>query len=186
MDDVTIVELYLARDEAAISETEAKYAPYMKKIASNILGREADAEECVNDAYFKVWNSIPPHKPEKLRTYLAMVTRRVAIDALKKRKAEKRALSEYEISLDELGECVSGDGSPEDELDSKELGAAISRFLDTLPGTTKTVFVGRYYFLDSVKEVASYTGMSESKVKSMLFRLRKMLRDCLKSEGYEV
>ena len=186
MDDRTIVELYLARNEAAISETEAKYSSYMMKIASNILGREADAEECVNDAYFKVWNSIPPHKPEKLRTYLATAIRRGAIDALKKRKAEKRAASEYELSLDELGECVSGGDSPEDALDSKELGGAISRFLGTLPEEAKNVFVGRYYFLDPVKDVAQYSGMSESKVKSMLFRLRAMLKDYLRNEGYEV
>lgn len=186
MEDVEIVKLYWQRDEAAIAHTQQKYDAYLTKIAYNILSSTEDSRESVNDTYLAAWNSMPPHKPGVLSTYLGKLTRRISIDIFRKRIREKRLATEYAVSLTELEDCLADDVTPEQELEGKQLADAINTFLRTLPEETRNVFIGRYYFLDSVKEVAGYCGMAESKAKTLLHRTRQALRAYLQKEGYLV
>ena len=186
MQDEKIVELYWNRDESAIRETQEKYENYLYKIAYNILSDKEDSNESVNDTYLAAWNSMPPHKPNVLSTYLGKLTRRISIDIFRKRNRIKRQGSEYALSLTELQDCVSGNNSPEKDYEAQILGEAINTFLRTLSQDARNVFIGRYYFLDSVKDVAKYCGISESKAKTLLFRTRNSLREYLKKEGFDL
>ena len=186
MQDEKIVELYWNRDESAIRETQEKYENYLYKIAYNILFDKEDSNESVNDTYLAAWNSMPPHKPNVLSTYLGKLTRRISIDIFRKRNRIKRQGSEYALSLTELEDCISGDNSPEKDYEAQILGEAINTFLRTLSIDARNVFIGRYYFLDSVKDVAKYCGISESKAKTLLFRTRNSLREYLKKEGFDL
>lgn len=186
MEDEQIVSLYWQRSESAIRETETKYSRYLTKIAYNILSDMEDSRESVNDTYFAAWNSMPPHRPGVLSTYLAKITRRISIDRFRYRTREKRKGSEYEISLSELGDCVSGGNTTEDAVNVKLLADAIGIFLRLQPEENRNAFIGRYYFLDSVKEVAAYCGMTESKCKTVLFRTRQALKEYLIKEGFAV
>ena len=184
MDDAAIVGLYWKRDEAAIIETERKYGRYLTKIAFNILADIEDSRESVNDTYLKAWTSVPPHKPSILSTYLGKITRQNSIDIRRKRGSKKRRDSEYTLSLSELAECVSMGDSPEQEFELKLLSNAINAYLRTLSPEARNVFVGRYYFADSIKEIATYHDMGESKIKSMLYRTRLGLKTHLEKEGF--
>lgn len=186
MQDEKIVELYWKRNESAIKETQDKYGRYLMKIAYNILSDLEDSKESVNDTYLAAWDSMPPHKPDILSTYLGKLNRRISIDIFRKKKRDKRQASEYAVSLSELEDCVPGGSTPDDSLEAQLLGSAISAFLCTLSDDARNSFIGRYYFLDSLKEVAGYCGMSESKAKSMLFRTRRRLRDYLIKEGFDL
>jgi len=186
MQDSQIVEMYWAREEAAIRETQTKYEPYLMKIAQNILSDFEDSRESVNDTYLAAWNSIPPHRPSVLSTYLGKITRRISIDIYRKRFRHKRLGSEYALSLSELGECIADTDSPEQEYELKRLTKAINEFLRKLPEEARNTFIGRYYFLDSVHEVAGYCGMSEAKAKSLLYRTRRSLKAFLTEEGFDI
>jgi RNA polymerase sigma-70 factor (ECF subfamily) len=186
MQDDEIVSLYWKRDEAAISATEQKYGKYLSKIAYHILSDRGDVEESVNDTYLKAWNSIPPHKPSVLSTYLGKITRQTSIDIFRKRNSDKRKASEYAVSLSELEECVSTGDVTEQNADAHLLAESISRFLRTLSPEVSNIFVGRYYFMDSIQEIAAYYGMSQAKVKSMLHRTRIALKNYLEQEGFEI
>lgn len=186
MEDEQIVSLYWQRQEAAIRETEQKYDRYLTKIAYNILSDLEDSRESVNDTYLAAWDSMPPHRPAVLSTYLAKITRRVSIDRFRYRSREKRRGSEYVLSLSELGDCVSGGNTTEEIINVKLLADAIGIYLRLLPEDARTAFIGRYFFLDPLKEVAAYCGMSESKVKSLLYRTRLGLKDYLRKEGFEL
>lgn len=186
MQDEKIVELYWNRDESAIRETQEKYENYLYKIAFNILSDKEDSHESVNDTYLAAWNSMPPHKPNVLSTYLGKLTRRISIDIFRKRNRIKRQASEYALSLNELEECLSDDNSPEKDYEAQILGEAINTFLRTLSADARNVFIGRYYFLDSVKDVANYCGISESKAKTLLHRTRNSLREYLEKEGFSI
>ena len=184
MEDEAIVSLYWARDERAVAETEEKYDRYLTKIAYNILNNTEDSRESVNDTYLAAWESIPPHRPSVLSAYLAKLTRRISIDCFRYRTREKRASSEYAISLTELEDCVSGGNTTEEIVNVRLLADAIGIFLRLQSEEARTAFLGRYYFLDSVKEVAAYCGMSESKCKSLLHRTRLALKAYLEKEGF--
>lgn len=186
MQDDLIVALYWKRDEAAIKETEQKYGQYLSKIAYHILSDIEDSKESVNDTYLKAWNSMPPHKPEFLAAYLGKITRELSIDIFRKRNREKRKASEYALSLSELEECVSGGDTTQENVDLHLLAKAINTYLYTLDPKTRIVFVGRYYYMDSIKEIASYCNMSESKTKSMLHRTRIGLKAHLEKEGFHI
>lgn len=186
MEDEKIVSLYWQRDEAAIFESDQKYGRYLTKIAHNVLNDPEDCRESVNDTYYAAWNSIPPQRPGILRTYLGKLTRRISIDMLRRRTRDKRGGSEYALSLDELAGTLSAGNTTEDAMDEKLLGEAISAFLRTLSPEARNTFIGRYYFMDPLAEVARYCGMSESKAKSMLFRTRQKLREFLLKEGFAV
>jgi len=184
MDDVQIVDLYWNRDERALEETDIKYGRYLKKISSNILAQDEDISECVNDTYMRAWNSMPQHRPSRIGVYLGKIIRGISIDLLRKKGAEKRGGKQFSISLSELEECVDGAPSAEEKLDEKLLGEAISRYLYTLPAESRTVFVCRYFFCDSIEDIAKCKGCSQSKIKSLLFRTRKGLKAFLESEGF--
>lgn len=184
MEDAQIVCLYWDRDETAIRETETKYDRYLTKIAYNILYDMEDSRESVNDTYLAAWNSMPPHKPSVLSAYLAKLTRRISIDCFRCRTRDKRLPSEYAVSLTELEDCLSGGDTTEEAVNVKLLADAIGIYLRLLPESARTAFIGRYYFLDPLKEVAAYCGMSESKAKSLLYRTRLGLKEYLKEEGY--
>lgn len=186
MRDDEIIRLYFERNEAAISETEAAYGKYLLKIAYNILADTEDSKECVNDTYLKAWNSIPPHKPAVLSSYLGKIARESAIDAYRKKNTSKRRLSEYTLALDEISECVSGNESTESTVDAKLLGKEISRYLHSVSEQSCTVFTMRYYRCDSISDIAKHFNMSESKVKGILHRTRKGLKRHLIKEGFEL
>ena len=186
MEDAQIVSLYWQRNETAIRESETKYSRYLTKIAYNILSDLEDSRESVNDTYLAAWNSMPPHRPGVLSTYLAKITRRISIDRFRYRTREKRKGSEYEISLTELGDCVSGGNTTEEILNLKLLADAIGIYLRTLPADARQLFLCRYYYLDSLKEAAYTCGMTESKAKSLLHRTRLGLKEHLRKEGFEL
>lgn len=186
MEDERIVSLYWQRDESAIRETEIKYDRYLTKIAYNILSSHEDSRESVNDTYLAAWNSMPPHRPCVLSTYLGKLTRRICIDCFRCRNRNKRRGSEYAISLSELSDCVSGGNTTEDAVNVKLLADAIGIYLRLIPEDARTAFLGRYYFLDSLKEVAAYCGMTESKCKTVLYRTRQGLKEYLQKEGFAI
>lgn len=184
MRDNEIVALYWKRDEAALRETEKKYGKYLKKIAFNVLADFEDSEECVNDTYFKAWNSMPTQRPEFLATYLGALTRHGAIDLYRRKNSQKRVGSQYAVALEELGDCASAGNVTEQEVELHILGEVINVYLKTVPEEARDAFIGRYYFHDSIEEIAGYCRVSVPKVKSMLYRLRKGLRAFLEEEGY--
>ena len=186
MTDERIVQLYWDRDESAVAETQSKYGRYLTKIAYNILTDMEDSLESVNDTYMYAWKSIPPHRPNVLSTYLAKITRRVAIDILRKKSRDKRIPSEYTFSLSELDDCIPHRQTTEQQIEAEELAKAINAYLKTISSEARNLFVGRYFYLDSLKDVARYCGMSEAKAKSMLYRTRCGLKVYLEQEGYYI
>lgn len=184
MDDIEIVGLFWQRDENAIACTDKKYRHYLNTIAYNILFDREDSKESVNDTYLAAWNSIPPHKPQVLSTYLGKLTRRISIDMFRKKNAEKRAGGEYSLSLDELADCFSAGNTTEQAANCQALSDAVAAYLKTLPQETRNVFLGRYYYLDPVAKIAGYCRISQSKVKILLYRTRQSLGQYLKEEGF--
>ncbi len=186
MEDSKIIELYWQRDEAAIKESEAKYDQYLQKIAYNILADIEDCRECINDTYLKAWNSIPPYKPVALSTYLGKITRQTAITLWRGRNAEKRRQSQYALSLSELAEILPGGEEPDKTAELQALANSIRTFLLSLSEENRNVFLCRYYYFDTLREIASYFGMTEAKIKSNLYRIRQKLKTHLESEGFEL
>lgn len=184
MDDKSIVELYWSRSENAIEETDTKYGRYLNNISYNILANLEDARECVNDTYHDAWNSMPPHRPSILSTFLGKITRRISIDRWRKLNAEKRGGGEIPVVLDELEDCVSGTDFVESEIERSEVAKLLNNFLNTLPAMERRVFLCRYWYMDSIKSIAQQFGFSQSKVTSMLHRTRGKLRTLLEKEGY--
>jgi len=184
VDDAEIVALYLARSEQALAETQGKYGAYCRTIALGLLGDAGAAEETVNDVWLAAWNAIPPHRPEKLGTFLGKLTRRVAVNRWQARSAQKRGGGETALCLDELGECLTAQGGPEGELAGKELSAALSRWLRTLGAEKRRAFVLRYWYALPVKEVAGKFGWSVTKTTNILSRLRAGLKAFLEQEGF--
>lgn len=181
MEDQKIIEMYWERNEAAISHTQEKYGNYLSKIAYNILADIEDSKESVNDTYLRAWNSIPPHKPVRLSAFLAKITRQISIDIYRKKTSKKRAGSEYALSLDELFDCASSD-SPEKEFDMKALATAINSWLSSVSDAQRKAFVYRYFYFDSIKDIAKQLELSESNVKSLLYRARLDLKNYLQKE----
>ena len=182
MTDEQIVEMYWDRNEQAISVTSEKYGTYCYSVAYGILHNEEDSKESVNDTYMSAWNSMPPHKPNVLKTFLGKITRRLSIDRLKRKNAEKRGGEIAEV-LDELAECISPSGDPIAEMEKETLDKTINTFVRELKDTEQRVFLCRYWYAKSVKEIAKLFGFSESKVKVMLMRTRNKLKTRLNEEG---
>lgn len=183
MDDNSIIALYFDRSEEAISETAARYGGYCFQIAYNILTDHEDAEESVNDTYLAAWNVIPPRRPSILAAFLGKITRHLSIDRWRSRRADKRGGGEIVLALEELGDCVSGRESVESAYTRKELIRRVNELLSTMPETERSVFLCRYWYMDSIAEVAGHFGFTEAKVNSMLHRTRSKLRAQLKKEG---
>lgn len=186
MDDKNIVRLFLERDEAAIKAATEKYRSYCMKIAENITGSREDAEECVNDALLKAWESIPPNRPEMLSTYIGKLTRNLAINRLKLTNTYKRGSGEGMLAFEELSGLISGKENVEREHDRRELSAEINAFLEKLPERKRILFVRRYWYCESVKDIAAEQGISETAVSVTLHRLREKLRTHLRKRGYEI
>jgi RNA polymerase sigma-70 factor (ECF subfamily) len=185
MRDVTIVQLYWDRDEQAISATADKYGSYCTSIAKNILGNNEDAEECVSDTYLSAWNSMPPHRPSVLSAFLGKITRNLSFNRYKRNTADKRGGGELPAVLDELADCVSGSDDTEQEFDRQELVRAIDDFLDALPRDKRCIFIRRYWYTDSISDIAHRYGMKEGAVSMTLSRLRAKLHDYLSERGFE-
>lgn len=184
MEDSAIVQLYFDRSENAILETDKKYGPYCYTIAHNILANKEDAEESVSDTYLAAWNAMPPRRPSILSTFLGKITRRLSIDRWRIRTAYKRGGGELPLALDELSECVSDGETPEQTLMRRQLALRFNQFLQGLPETERSVFLCRYWYVDSIAQIASQFGFTESKVTSMLHRTRAKLRTMLQKEGW--
>jgi len=183
MDDNMIIELYWKRSEDAITETATKYGRYCYSIAYNILSNNEDSEESVNDTYLAAWNTIPPKRPKLLAALLGKMTRYISLDRFKKRTAAKRGGGEVPLVLEELEECISGEDNVEKEYLRKEFAKELNQFLEKLAEIERKVFICRYWYMDSIEDIAMRFGFSESKITSMLHRTRGKLRKMLEEEG---
>lgn len=186
MDDDGIIRLYWDRNDQAIRETSKKYGNYCKTIAKNILNNEEDAEECVNDTYLNAWNSMPTHWPEHLATFLGKITRNLSFNRYKYNHAEKRAGGEITLVLDELTDCVSDTDHVEQMIDRQELKRAVDSFVRSLSTEKRNMFVRRYWYADSVSEIAKDYGMLQGSVSKILERTRKQLKTHLTERGFEL
>lgn len=184
MNDSSIMELLCKRDEKGISELKVKYENLCFHIAGSILSQHEDIEECVNSAYFDIWNNIPPDNPNNLKIYLCRIVKNKAIDKLKYNSAEKRN-SKFTLSLDELSECIPDNQNTIYDISEEKLGEIISRFLKAQNENQRKVFVRRYWYGESLSEIAKFYGMKEKTVATYLFRTRKKLKIFLQKEGYD-
>ncbi len=185
MQDEQIIDLYWKRSEEAIRETSVKYGRYCSTIAWNILYSQEDSEECVNDTWLNAWNAMPPQRPGFLKAFLGKITRNLALNRYEMRHAEKRGGGETPLVLDELAECV-GDGSAGSPEDALVLTACLNRFLSGMKPEDRKIFVQRYWYVRSVKEIAADLQLGESKVKMTLLRQREKLKKALEEEGVAV
>ena len=184
MDDSKIIELYFARNEQAIRETASKYGKLCHSIAYNILNNHEDSEECVNDTYTGVWNAIPPARPNNLMAFVCKIARNLSLKRLEYMKREKRSANTL-IALEEL-EALLPDERYAPNVSDEEVGKLISKFLYTQKEEVRNVFIRKYYFFDSIGEIAQRYSFTESKVKNMLFNTRNKLKDYLIKEGIEI
>ena len=184
MEDSQIVALYWQRNSDAIQETAHKYGAYCFTIANNILYNTQDSEECVNDTWLNAWNAMPPQRPAKLQMFLAKITRNLSFNRFNARSAKKRGGAEIILVLDELSECLAGETDVEREYESKELGQCIRCFVLELPERDGNVFVRRYFFTESIIEIAERYGLTENHVMVILSRTRKKLKAHLEKEGF--
>ncbi len=182
LDDSKIIGLFFERSEQAIEELDRKHGPAVKKTAANILNDRLDAEECVNDTYLKTWNNIPPHVPDSLVGYVCRIARNLAVSRLRHETAVKRN-ADFDLVLDELADIIPSGNDVEAEVLAKELAAAVDRFLSELPYDDRFLFVRRYWYADSVKDIARAMHSRENRVSVRLFRLREKLRNTLNKEG---
>ena len=180
-----IIDLYVDRNELAIDETATKYGNYCFAISKNIVKNHGDAEECVNETYLKAWNHIPPEIPRKLCVFLGRIVRNLSLDRYKFNRTKKRGNSEFELLLSELEDCLSTSSTIEDELDANLTLSVVNAWIRSQEAEKRIMFVKRYWDAQSISELADFFQMSESKVKSTLFRMRKNLKIHLEKEGIE-
>ena len=186
MDDEMIVSMYWDRNEQAVAETARKYGSYCRSIAHNILSDPSDEEECVNDTWLRAWNAIPPQRPTVLSVFLGKITRNLSFDMYRKKHAEKRGGSEMTLILDELAECVSGNESPEDAILGDELKSNINSFLSTLTDENRHMFILRYWYSESICDIAKRFSKSENSISVTLSRIRGRLKEYLTERGYDI
>lgn len=186
MDDNGIIRLYWDRDHHAISATSEKYGHYCKAIARNILNSEEDAEECVNDTYLNAWNSMPPHWPEHLATFLGKITRNLSFNKYRHNHAEKRGGGEITLILDELTDCVSGAGNAEQIMERQELVKAVNTFVRSLPSEKRAILIRRYWYADPISAIAKDHHMPQGTVSKTLERTRKQLKTYLTERGFDL
>ena len=186
MEDTQIINLYFARDEQAVVETDRKYGGYCFTLADSILQNPQDAEETVSDTYLRAWNAIPPKRPDIFKMFLAKITRNLAFSRWRKYSAEKRGGGEMALVLEELESCISAPGGVEDRLRVQELTAAIRTFLDTLSPREQDIFLRRYFFVEESETIAKRYGMKPATVLRTLSRTREKLKKYLMREGYAI
>ena len=182
MEDKAIIELFWARSQQAIVETADKYGRKLHVLSMNILHNNEDAQECVNDTYHAAWNTLPPQKPDFFFAYLARLTRNFSFGVYDYKNARKRSADIVELS-GELEKCIPAARGIEEQLESAEIGKALSAFLRLQPEQMRRVFIRRYWYAQGIADIAKDFGISESKVKSMLFRMRGKLKTHLEMEG---
>ena len=178
IDDEKIIELFFKRSEQAIRELDHKYGKICYNLSYNIVGSRQDAEECVNDTYLGIWNAIPPAKPAPLLSYTVKVVRNISLKIYWKKRAAKRS-SAYAVALEEIEACISGDETVEDEIEARELAHMIEEFLDTLTLDNRVIFMRRYWFSDSYKDIAGFVGLSEKNISVRLTRIREKMKQYL-------
>ncbi len=184
MTDEQIIDLYWRRDEQAIAESDSKYGSYCHTVANNILHNTEDASECVNDTWLKAWNAIPPMRPAHLDLFFAKLTRNLAFDRFKALTAAKRGGGEMPLILDELEECIAGPTDVESTFLSKELEACICQFVRKLPKRDRNVFIRRYFFAESIPDIAKRYRLTANNITVVLSRTRKKLKAYLDKEGF--
>lgn len=185
MDDHKIIELYWERNESAIKETSFKYGGLCIHVIQNILLNHEDCEECINDTYFAVWNAIPDNRPNIFSAFISRIARNLALKKYEYISASKRNPAAI-TSLEELGDCVSGTNSVESELEKRRIETAIDTFLWLQGEEKRNVFIRRYWYFDSIESISQCTGFSQSKIKSMLYEMRRKLRNYLEREEIEL
>lgn len=183
MDDQRIIELFFSRSEEAIGALSQRYGGACQRLAANILGNPRDAEECVNDAYLAVWNTVPPQRPKPLSSYVLRITRNLALGRYHRNTARKRN-SHYDAALEELIEILPTADTAETALEASELTAALNRFLDTLDKRERAVFLRRYWYGESVSAMAVFFDMRANTVSQLLSRTRRKLQKFLEKEGW--
>lgn len=183
MEDSAIVDMYWARDEGAIRETDIKYGRFCYSAAFRILAGREDAQESVNDTYMAAWQSMPPQRPSALGAYLGRIVRNISLNRLRRRSSEKRGGGEAALCIDELADCVASPSRVEDAVETAELASAVNRFLAALGDTERDIFVCRYFFAASYSEIAGRFGFSEGRVRTRISRTRGKLRKFLEAEG---
>lgn len=185
MEDKAIIALFWARSQQAIAETAAKYGKRLHQLSMNILHNYEDAQECVNDTYHAAWNTLPPQKPDFLFAYLARLARNASFDRYDYNHAKKRTATIVSLSK-ELECCIPASNEPERKSESAKIGAALNSFLQAQPKDMRRVFIQRYWYAQSIRAIAADCGISEGKVKSMLFRMRGKLKIYLEQEGITI
>ena len=183
MEDNAIIKLYFDRNETAISETDRKYGAYCRTLSNRILLDLQDADECVNDTWLRAWYSMPPHRPNVLRQFLAKITRNVSLDRYRSANAEKRGGGEVELALEELAECIGG-GDPAEQAELDALRDTMLLFLDSLPVKEQKLFLLRYFYLEKIAQIAEKYNMKDANVRLILSRTRKKLKEFLHEEGW--
>lgn len=183
MKDADIVDLFWARDERAITEAAFKYEKYCSAIARNILQNQADVEESMNDTWLNAWNSMPPHRPAMLQTFLGKITRFICLKKWRTLHSQKRGKGEVALTFEELAESIPDGKAIDDSMKAKELTQILNTFLCQLSNNERDVFVCRYWYLDSISNICEQFHFSQSRVKTMLWRTRAKLKDYLIKEG---
>lgn len=178
MEDAGIIELFFERSEQGIRELDIKYGKACRKLSYNIVNDRQDAEECVNDAYLGAWNAIPPVKPDPLLTYICKIVRNISLNLYHRKEAAKRS-SHYTIAMEEIEACIAATNAVEAEIEVVELAHIIERFLDTLTVENRVLFMRRYWFSDSCRDIAGFMGLTEKNVSVRLTRIREKLRQYL-------
>ncbi len=186
IEDEDIVNLYFSRNEEALTHTRQKYNSYLKKIISNILDCEEDVEEQLESVYLEIWNVIPPYRPHNLGGFIAQIARRRAIDAFRSLHSKSHYAGNYDVCIDELAEVLPGNDSPFEQFEAKRLGECINAFLKQQKPEKRMVFMGRYFYGESLETIAQKCDGTEAKVKMILFRMRKELKEYLEKEGFNV
>lgn len=185
MEDSRIIDLYWARSELAIKETDSKYGKMCYGIANAMLRNRQDSEECVSDTYLGLWNAIPPSRPQVFSAYIAKITRNLAMKMITRQNARKRSDCTA-VSIHELDECIPSLFSAEEKVEAAELAASIGHWLRSLRREDRNIFLRRYWFFDSIEMIAQRFGLTESNVKVRLFRLRSRLKQHLEKEGFDI
>ena len=180
--DEKIIEMFFERSEQGIRELDIKYGKIFHALSYNIVGDRHDAEECVNDAYLGVWNAIPPAKPDPLLTYVCKIVRNISLKAYRRKEATKRG-SRYTVAMEEIEAFIAAPNTVEAEIEVREAARIIESFLDTLTTENRVIFMRRYWFSDSCKDIAEFVGLSEKNVSVRLTRIRKKMKQYLTERG---
>lgn len=182
IDDKKIIEMFFVRSEQGIRELDVKYGKICHNLSYNIVNSRQDAEECVNDAYLGVWNTIPPTRPNPLLSYIAKIVRNLSLKSYWRKEADKRS-GQYTIALQEIESCIADPKAVEDEIEARELARIIGTFLDTLTVENRVIFMRRYWFADSYKDIAEFVGLSEKNISVRLTRIREKMKQYLTGKG---